>query len=142
MYSDKNMERIVRREERSYSIKRLWEIKRAFQDVGLSKSGIKIDGRLYSIRVDYSNASKEVKQQFKRALLKYSIKRKLETTGKDFFQICCVLAVFGTLLGGLDYLLSKHETKMENKNSLPNVQKITDQKKSLTQDTSRGERTE
>ena len=132
----------MRREEKSYSIKKLREIKQAFQEVGLSKSGIKIGGTLCSIHVDYSNASKETKQQFKRALLKYSIKRKLETTGKDFLQICCVLAIFGTLLGGLDYLLSKHETKMENKNSLPNVQKITNQKKSLTQDTSRGARTE
>ena len=55
----------MRREEKSYSIKRLWEIKRAFQEVGLSKSGIKIGGTLCSIHVDYSKFYDIVEDLFK-----------------------------------------------------------------------------
>jgi hypothetical protein len=43
---------------------------------------------------------------------------------------------------GLDYLISPYKTKIQNENSLPQVQKITDQKKIPVQDTSRCARTE
>ncbi len=128
---------IMRAEEKhlSFSIER-------FEDVGGPKSGIKLTGTDYAIWGDYSNASKETIQQFKRALLKHTIKRKCT----PILQVCFILAVLGGLVkgchDGLDYLISPYKTKIKNENGLPSLQKITDQKKSLTQDTSRGARTE
>ena len=126
----------------SFSIERFEDVGKAFEDVGGPKSGIKLTGEDHAIWVDYSNASKETIQQFKRALLKHTLKRK----GTAVLQVCCILAVLGGLPkgchDGLDYLISPHKTKIKNENGLTQAQKITDQKKSLTQDTSRGTRTE
>ena len=124
----------------SFSIERFEDVSKAFEDVGGPKSGIKLTGIDYAIWVDYSNASKETIQQFKRALLKHTIKRK----GTAILQVCCLFTVLGALLKecqtGLDYLISPYKTKIQNENGLPQVQKITDQKKLPTQDTSRGAR--
>ena len=126
----------------SFSIERFEDVSKAFEDVGGPKSGIKLTGEDHAIWGDCSNASKETIQQFKRALLKHTLKRK----GTAVLQVCCILAVLGGLLkgcqDGLDYLISPYKTKIKNENGLPSMQKITDQKKVPTQDTSRGARTE
>ena len=137
-------ELIMRPEEKhlSFSIERFEDVSKAFEDVGGPKSGIKLTGEDHAIWVDYSNTSKETIQQFKRALLKHTLKRK----GTAVLQVCCILAVLGGLLkgcnDGLDYLISPHKTKIKNENGLIQAQKITDQQKIPTPDTSRGERTE
>ena len=130
----------------SFSIERFEDVTKAFEDVGGPKSGIKLTGEDHAIWVDYSNASKETMQQFERALLKHTIKNTLKTKGVTILQVCCLLTVLGALLKGchtgLDYLTSPYKTKIQNENGLPQVQKITDQKKMPAQDTSRGARTE
>ena len=130
----------------SFSVERFEDVTQAFEDVGGSRSGIKLTGADHAIWVDYSNASKETMQQFKRALLKHTIKNTLKTKGVDILQACFILTVLGALLKGfhtgLDYLTSPCKTKIQNENSLPQVQKITDQKKIPVQDTSRCARTE
>lgn len=137
-------ELIMRPEDRhlSFSIEKFEDVSQAFEDVGGPKSGIKLTGEDHAIWVDYSNASKETIQQFKRALLKHTLKRK----GTTVLQVCFILAVLGGLVkgchSGLDYLTAPHKTKIKNKNSLPSMQKITDQQKLPIQDTSRGTRTE
>ena len=129
----------------SFSIGRFEDVSKAFEDVGGPKSGIKLTGEDHAIWVDYSNASKETIQQFKRALLKHT-KNTLKKKGVAVLQACFLLAVLGGLLkgcnDGLDYLISPHKTKIKNENGLPQVQKITDQQKIPTPDTSRGARTE
>ena len=126
----------------SFSIERFEDVSKAFEDVGGPKSGIKLTGIDYAIWGDCSNAPKETIQQFKRALLKHTLKRK----GTAVLQVCFILAVLGGLLkgchDGLDYLISPYKTKIKNENGLPSMQKITDQKKTPTQDTSRGARIE
>ena len=130
----------------SFSIERFEDVTQAFEDVGGPKSGIKLTGADHAIWVNYSNASKETMQQFKQALLKHTIKNTLKTKGVTILQVCCILTVLGALLKGchtgLDYLTSPYKTKIQNENGLPQVQKITDQKKSPAQDTSRGARDE
>ena len=130
----------------SFSIERFEDVSKAFEDVGGPKSGIKLTGIDYAIWVDYSKTSKETMQQFERALLKHTIKNTLKTKGVDIVQVCCLLTVLGALLKGchtgLDYLTSPYKTKIQNENGLPQVQKITDQKKIPVQDTSRCARTE
>lgn len=129
----------------SFSIERFEDVSKAFEDVGGPKSGIKLTGEDHAIWVDYSNASKETIQQFKRALLKHT-KNTLKKKGVAVLQACFLLAVLGGLLkgcnDGLDYLISPHKTKIKNENGLTQAQKITDQKKAPTQDSSRGARTE
>jgi hypothetical protein len=128
----------------SFSIERFEDVSKAFEDVGGPKSGIKLTGEDHAIWVDYSKASKETMQQFERALLKHTIKSTLKTKGVAIVQVCCLLTVLGALLKGchtgLDYLTSPCKTKIQNENGLPQIQKITDQKKSPAQDTSRGAR--
>ncbi len=123
----------------SFSIERFEDVGKAFEDVGGPKSGIKLTGEDHAIWVNYSNASKETMQQFKQALLKHTIKNTLKTKGVTILQVCCLLTVLGALLKGfhtgLDYLTSPCKTKIQNENSLPQVQKITDQKKMPMQDT-------
>ncbi len=130
----------------SFSIERFEDVTKAFEDVGGPKSGIKLTGEDHAIWVNYSKASKETMQQFERALLKHTIKNTLKTKGVTILQVCCFLTVLGALLKGfntgLDYLTSPYKTKIQNENGLPQVQKITDQKKIPVQDTSRGARTE
>lgn len=123
----------------SFSIERFEDASKAFEDVGGPKSGIKLTGEDHAIWVNYSNASKETMQQFKQALLKHTIKNTLKTKGVAIVQVCCLLTVLGALLKGfntgLDYLTSPCKTKIQNENSVPQVQKITDQKKMPMQDT-------
>ena len=140
-------ELIMRPEDRhlSFSIERFEDVSKAFEDVGGPKSGIKLTGEDHAIWVDYSNASKETIQQFKRALLKHT-KNTLKKKGVAVLQVCFLLAVLGGLLkgchDGLDYLISPHKTKIKNENGLTQAQKITDQQKIPTPDTSRGARSE
>ena len=146
-YFNKERILVMKPEEKhlSFSIERFEDVTQAFEDVGGPKSGIKLTGVDYAIWVDYSNASKETMQQFERALLKHT-KSTLKTKGVAILQVCCILTVLGALLKGchtgLDYLTSPYKTKIQNENSLPQVQKITDQKKIPVPDTSRCSRTE